>query len=77
MNDTIKKSGFEVHIKDDTKKEGTIQFISWSNPWLQKAIVEAAWVKDNERATAIFVDDDGISVKVETIKEVVLKPMRR
>lgn len=73
---TVKPAGPKVHINDEAKKDGVITFISWSNPWLQKAIADAAWLKENERATDIFVNDDGISVKIETVEKVVIQPMR-
>lgn len=57
-------TGFEVHIQDDAKKDGTIQFVSWNNPYLGKAIFDAAWLKKGEKIEALFISEDGISVKI-------------
>lgn len=57
-------TGFEVHIQDEAKKDDVIQFISWNNPYLGKALFDAAWLKKGEKIEALFIAGDGISVKI-------------
>lgn len=64
----------QIHINDDAKKDGLTCFISWNNPFLQEAISESVWLKNGEQVTDLFIDQDGITAKIEKI---VIQPMRR